>query len=121
MSETSTAETNTAEPSTSEISTVAIITAKPGSADQVEAALRTLAAATHEEQGCLGYSLHRGVQDPNVFTTIEKWRSPEDLEAHLHSDHIAQTFAVAGEHLAGAPIIVPGRSLGVGADGKGAF
>ena len=47
----------------SEISTVALITAKEGSADVVEQALRTLAAATHDEEGCLHYSLHRGVQD----------------------------------------------------------
>jgi quinol monooxygenase YgiN len=105
----------------SEISTVAIITAKPGSADVVEQALRALAEATHGEVGCLHYSLHRGLRDPNAFVTIEKWRSQEDLDAHSKSPHIAATFATAGEHLAGAPVIVQAEALTVGDPAKGTF
>ncbi|MEO6886250.1 MAG: putative quinol monooxygenase [Jatrophihabitantaceae bacterium] len=105
----------------SEISTVAIITAKPGSAEQVEQALQTLAEGTHAEEGCLHYSLHRGLQDPNVFVTIEKWRSQEDLDTHAKSAHIAAAFATMGEHLAGRPTIVPATPLAVGDPTKGTF
>ncbi len=105
----------------SEINTVAIITAKPGSADVVEQALRTLAEATHGEQGCIRYSLNRGLQDPNVFVTIEKWRSQEDLDAHLKSPHLAAALASAGEHLADTPLIVPAEALSVGDPAKSAF
>lgn len=104
-----------------EISTVAVITAKPGSADQVADALRELAGATHAEEGCLHYSLHRGLQDPNVFVTIEKWRSQEDLDQHLASSHLQAALAAAGELMAEPPRIIPAESMGVGADGKGAF
>ncbi|MEO8889391.1 MAG: putative quinol monooxygenase [Jatrophihabitantaceae bacterium] len=105
----------------SEINTIAIITAKPGSADAVEQALRTLAEATHGEQGCIRYTLNRGLQDPNVFVTIEKWRSQEDLDGHMASPHVAATFAAAGEHLAAAPVIVPAEALSVGDAAKSAF
>ncbi|MDQ6848559.1 MAG: antibiotic biosynthesis monooxygenase [Actinomycetota bacterium] len=104
-----------------EISTVALITAKPGSGDDVGTALRELAAATHGEDGCLQYSLHRGLQEPDVFLTIEKWRSKADLDAHLSSPHLQAALAAAGELLAEQPRIIPAQPMGVGADGKGAF
>ena len=104
-----------------EISTVAVITAKPGSADGVGKALRELATATHTEDGCLHYSVHQGVQEPDVFVTIEKWRSQEDLDGHMASPHLQAALAAAGDLMAEPPRIIPARSLGVGADGKGAF
>lgn len=105
----------------SEISTVAIITAKSGGAELVEQALRALAEATHGEAGCIRYTLNRGLQDRNVFVTIEKWRSQDDLDAHLKSAHIAAMFAAAGEHLAGAPVIVSAEALPVGDPAKSVF
>ncbi len=76
----------------SEISTVVIITAKPGSGPDVEQALRTLAAATHAEPGCLLFSLQQGMRDPDVFVTVEKWDSLDSLETHLASDHLAEAL-----------------------------
>ncbi|MGI8667165.1 MAG: putative quinol monooxygenase [Jatrophihabitans sp.] len=86
-----------------EISTVAVITAKPGSGPAVEAALRELAVATHAEPDCILYSLQRGLADPNVFVTVEKWVSQEALDAHLASPHVATALGLATEHL-GAPL-----------------
>ncbi len=105
----------------SEISAIAVITAKPGSAEKVGAALSDLAVATHAEEGCLHYSLHHGLQDPNVFVTIEKWRSMPDLDAHLASSHLKAALAAAGELMAVEPLIIPAESMGIGVDGKGAF
>lgn len=104
-----------------EISTVAVITAKPGSAEDVGRALGELATATQANDGCLHYSLHRGLQDRNVFVTIEKWHCQEDLDAHLHSAHMQKALAAAGELLASPPTIIPAESMGIGAEGKGAF
>lgn len=103
------------------ISTVAIITAKPGSGDEVETILSTLAEATHGEEGCQLYSLQRGIEDSNVFVTIEKWDSAEALAGHMASEHIATALGAAGELLAEPPRIVPASPVGVGETGKGAF
>lgn len=92
---------------------VATITAKPGSETIVHDALRTLAAATRNEDGCLGYDLFQSQADPTVFVTVEQWREQADLDAHLQSPHLAEALATAGEHLAVEPAIHPLRPIEV--------
>lgn len=105
----------------SAISTVAVITAKPGSGDEVETILRTLAEATHGEEGCQLYSLQRGLEDSDVFVTVEKWASSADLAAHMASPHIAAALGAAGELLAVPPQIIPATPLTVGASDKNTY
>lgn len=102
----------------SEISTVAVITAKPGSGPFVESALRELAVATHAEEGCLLYSLQRGLADENVFVTVEKWTSQEALDQHLASPHVQAAIAAANEHLAAPLQIIPTQLLEAGDEAK---
>ncbi|WP_375498521.1 putative quinol monooxygenase [uncultured Jatrophihabitans sp.] len=89
----------------SELPVVAVITAKEGSADLVRDALSALVPPTRAEEGCLSYELYESNTTPGVFVTVESWRGQDDLDAHMKSEHIAQTFAVAGDGLAGAPVI----------------
>ena len=102
----------------SEVNTVAVITAKPGSAAVVEAALRELAAATHAEEGCILYSLQRSVAEENVFVTVEKWTSQEALDQHLSSPHVAAAIGGAKDHF-GAPLqIITAQPLDAGDEAK---
>lgn len=94
----------------SEISTVAIITAKPEAAAEVEGLLTSLAAETHAEDGCLHYSLHRGAE-PGVFVTIEKWDSKDSLDAHLASAHLAKAIGAATPLLTAPLQIVPAEAI----------
>jgi quinol monooxygenase YgiN len=103
------------------IGTTAIITAKPESADEVEAALVELAAATHAEEGCIMYSLNRGLQEPNVFVTVEKWESPQALQAHLSSPHITAALTRTGELLIEAPRIIATEPMAVGDAAKNTY
>lgn len=91
----------------SDLNVVALLTAKPGSEDVVRDALSKLTSATREEEGCLHYELHVSAADPTVFVTVERWRSQDDLDAHLKTPHIAEAMTVAGEHLAAPPAIHP--------------
>ena len=84
-----------------EISTVAIITAKPGRGDELEPLLRSLAEATHGEDGCVLYSLQRGLQDRDVFVTVEKWESAGPLEQHLATDRRAWDVTSPGRRRCG--------------------
>jgi quinol monooxygenase YgiN len=86
---------------------VAVITAKPGFEELVREALSELVAPTRDEPGCLSYSLYQSSADPAVFVTVESWQGAGDLDAHMKTDHIAATFAKAGDALAGAPMIHP--------------
>ena len=104
-----------------EIGTVAVITAKPEAADQVGAALAELAAATHAEPGCILYSLQRGLQETNVFVTVEKWTSEQALEQHLQSAHVQAVLAQAGDLLAEPPHIIPLGATNAGDPAKNTY
>jgi quinol monooxygenase YgiN len=74
------------------ITLIATIRAKAGKEKDVESVCRGFLAPTHKESGCLFYALHQSQSDPRSFIFIEKWRSQEDLSAHLNSSHITAGF-----------------------------
>lgn len=44
-------------------------------------------------EGCLQLELQRDTAEPNVFFTISRWRSEEDLENYRRSDLFRNTWA----------------------------
>ncbi len=103
------------------IGTTAIITARPEAAAEVESALVELAEATQAESGCVLYSLNRGMQEPNVFVTVEKWESADALERHLNSPHIAAALGRTSAMLVEPPRIIATEPLPVGDSSKNAY
>lgn len=95
-----------------DLDVIAVITAKPGSEEVVGAARRDLVGPTRDEPGCLAYELYESAATPGTFITVERWRGQDDLDAHMQSDHIAATFAAAGDALAEAPGIHPLKPTG---------
>ncbi|WP_051470889.1 putative quinol monooxygenase [Patulibacter minatonensis] len=95
---------------------VAHIHAREGKEAETEAALSELVAATHGEEGCLFYSLQKNVDDPQEFTTIEKWASPEALGGHFETDHLKAVLARAEELLDQAPDIRTYGAIPIGGD-----
>ncbi|MBO1767093.1 MULTISPECIES: putative quinol monooxygenase [Allobranchiibius] len=91
----------------SDLDVVAVIEAKPGNEAEVKAALEELVTATRTEEGCVSYELRVAADAPTTFITIEKWRSRDDLDQHMKSEHIAKAFSVAGPLMAGQPAIYP--------------
>jgi quinol monooxygenase YgiN len=57
--------------------------AKSGKADELEAALQDLVVNARQEEGCVDFHFHRGVDDPNHFAFYENWRSQKDFDTHL--------------------------------------
>ena len=51
----------------SAITVIARATAKPGHEEDLERALRESIPPSHDEPGCLRFSLHRSAQDPSVL------------------------------------------------------
>jgi quinol monooxygenase YgiN len=103
------------------IGTTAIITAKPEAAAEVESALAELVEATQAEPGCIMYSLNRGLEEPNVFVTVEKWDSADALQAHLQSPHIAAAMGRTGDLLAEPPRIIATEPLPIGDPTKNSY
>jgi quinol monooxygenase YgiN len=101
-----------------EVVVVATFVAKEGREDEVERALEGLILPSHEEEGCLAYALHRGVDDPRRFAIVERWRSRADLDAHFQLPHVAAVGETV-DLLAEPPNILFSRPVPMGDRVKG--
>lgn len=104
-----------------EVVVVGSFTAQPGKEREAEAAFRALLEPTHAEDGCILYALHRGTEDPRRLTFIERWASPEALEAHLASAHIKDVVARAEDLFGDSGEIVVYEALAGGVERKGSL
>ncbi len=68
----------------------------PSNRDAAIEAARKVMAATREEPGCLEYTISADVDDPGRFVILERWASPEALEAHFATPHMAEFQAAMG-------------------------
>lgn len=90
----------------SELTVIARARAQAGREAEMEAALRTNAEASRGEAGCLSYSVLRGAEDPQLFMTVERWRSKADADQHMGTPHVQSLFATITPMLASQPEIV---------------
>ena len=76
---------------------LAFITAKPGLRDAVLKEFRANMPAVHAEEGCIEYvpvvdaptfCPFQTELGPDTFVVVEKWASPEALNAHAASPHM---------------------------------
>ena len=76
---------------------LAYITTKPGMRDAVLREFRANMPAVHAEEGCLEYvpvvdvptfGPFQAELGPETFVVVEKWASPEALNAHAASPHM---------------------------------
>ncbi len=98
---------------------VGVFLAKEGEEDRALEALSETIRATHEEEGCLSYALHRDRSDPRRVVLVERWRSQEDLDAHFTKPYVAALMGVAGEVLAEPPGLWFTEPVPVGDPAKG--
>jgi quinol monooxygenase YgiN len=77
---------------------LARIKAKPGMHDEVRNELLALIAPTRKESGCISYDLHQVAEGDFIF--YENWRSKEDLDQHVLTDHFQSFFGKTDRLLA---------------------
>jgi len=99
------------------------ITVAEGREDALKEAFEACAQGTHAEEGCLTYALHVDNANPRSFVLLERWRSQEDLDAHMTKPYVADLFAFAGTegNLAAPPSLVFASALGLGDPDKGSL
>lgn len=56
----------------------------------LQSAIRTMETASRAEEGCEDYTFSVELNDPSVLRITEKWRSLEDLMAHMGTPHMAE-------------------------------
>jgi quinol monooxygenase YgiN len=100
-----------------EIVVIATAQAKPGREDEVLAALSGLVGPTHEEEGCILYALHRGIENPAQMAIVERWKSQEALDEHFTRPHMAALGEVV-ELLEAPPSIVAYEAVPAGREEK---
>jgi quinol monooxygenase YgiN len=76
---------------------------RAGAGFQIEKAFAEASVHTAREGGALAYQLHREPQNPDAFVVYERWRSLEDLEAHLRTTYVAALRAEIDAVMEGQP------------------
>lgn len=84
----------------------AIIRAKPGHAETVgKALLDVIEAVRRDEPETVNYYVSQSADDPDLFTTFERFRDRAAMERHNNSPAVARFVEVAGPVLADKVII----------------
>ncbi|GGF46841.1 antibiotic biosynthesis monooxygenase [Marmoricola endophyticus] len=91
----------------SELHVVATIPVKPEHVDELRPLISELAVETNKEEGCLSYEARESASAPGVFVTVERWRSQDDLDAHMQTPHIAKALGALEGKAAGEVAIHP--------------
>lgn len=87
----------------SEVVIIAEAELAAGREEEALAVLADLCEQTHaKDDGCLLYAVHRVVGDERRIILVEKWRSREDLDRHIDSDHVAAKRKREAELFVGA-------------------
>ncbi len=77
-----------------EIFTCVTIFAKKGKADELEDKLLQNALLARQEEGCISYDVHRGVENTGVFFLYERWKNKAALDAHFQMSYMQACDAV---------------------------
>jgi quinol monooxygenase YgiN len=93
--------------------------AKPGREAELEQAMRAVVAPTHQENGCLRYTLHRSMIDPSEFVTIEHWTSKEAVDQHFATPYVQALLETVPDLLMQPPDITLYELLPEGVSEKG--
>jgi quinol monooxygenase YgiN len=65
----------------------------------VKTLLKTLCAATRQENGCNRYDGHISLDEPNKFVFVESWQSREAFAEHLKQPYVAEWRAASSGHV----------------------
>lgn len=75
-----------------EIVCIAHLVAKEGQAGNLFKILRGLIKPSKGEPGCLSYQLHCNIDNPNMFTFVDKFKDQAAFDYHCERDHVKEAF-----------------------------
>ena len=88
------------------IDLVAVLVAKPGHEDALEAAIQACVPLSAAEPGCQFYRLNRDRVQPNRFVVLERWADEAAIAAHNASGHLQTLAAALPAHLESPPLVM---------------
>lgn len=60
---------------------------KEGKQEQFVALAHEMQKESRLEEGCISYDIYQNINEPLVFTFVERWSSQEAVDAHNNSAH----------------------------------
>lgn len=69
------------------ITIVAKKTIKQGKTKEFKELVEKLINESRNEAGCIAYNLYEDINNSNILTFIEEWKSEEDIKLHNGTDH----------------------------------
>lgn len=81
------------------IAVIGHVDVDPAARDDLVASTAELQRTTHDEPGCLTYTIAADPADPGRISIVELWESAEALEAHFQHPN----FFATGDALRAAP------------------
>jgi quinol monooxygenase YgiN len=73
--------------------------AKEDKIDKILELARELVETTVKEGGCIKYEMYQDVKSPNVLIMIEEWKTMEDLNNHMSSEHFKRIVPQMSEYM----------------------
>jgi quinol monooxygenase YgiN len=71
------------------VAMIASMRPKEGGAIRLRGILKSMLEPTHREPGCITYNLHEQAVGAEItFSFYEVWRSQEDLDRHMQTEHV---------------------------------
>jgi quinol monooxygenase YgiN len=89
-----------------EVTTITIIRTKPGSPAAVEQVLGNLSDVARTAAGYPRYTSQRGLEDSDMFITIERWDSEETVSSHLAYPALGDVLESVKHLLAAPPRVI---------------
>ena len=71
-----------------ELTVIATAHAKAGMGQDLLREMQANVINVHREDGCLHYTLHQALDDPDTIVVIERWASEPALAAHAAAPHM---------------------------------
>ncbi|WP_460274373.1 putative quinol monooxygenase [Celeribacter sp. ULVN23_4] len=94
------------------ITITAVIRCRKGYEQTMRQALLEVAENVRDnEPDTLGFFISQDLDDPCVFTTYERFKDPEAMDAHNNSDTVARFFGIAKPILDGEVTLVTSREI----------
>lgn len=97
--------------STDAVHVFATITAQPGKAEEVRAALVALVASTRAEEGTVEYELHEDGKNEGSFHFYEVYANRAAFGLHAKSEALKATFGKIGSLLISPPVVTQTKLL----------
>ena len=71
---------------------IAHLVAKEGQAETLLHVLKALIKLSKDEPGCINYQLHRSIENPNMFTFVDKFKDQTAFDYHCETVHVKEAF-----------------------------